>query len=82
MYWLNENSRKFLAKDYLMNGQSPEDRIRDIATIAEKYLNKPGFADKFYDYMSRGFYSLATPVWTNYGLTRGLTNQLFLELYC
>ncbi len=77
MYWLNENSRKFLAKDYLMNGQSPEDRIRDIATIAEKYLNKPGFADKFYDYMSRGFYSLATPVWTNYGLTRGLPISCF-----
>jgi ribonucleoside-diphosphate reductase alpha chain len=77
MYWLNENSRKFMAKDYLMNGQSPEDRIRDIANIAEKYLNKPGFADKFYDYMSRGFYSLATPIWTNYGLTRGLPISCF-----
>ena len=77
MYWLNENSRKFLAKDYLMNNQSPEDRIRDIANIAEQYLNKPGFADKFYDYMSRGFYSLATPIWTNYGLTRGLPISCF-----
>jgi ribonucleoside-diphosphate reductase alpha chain len=77
MYWLNENSRKFLAKDYLMNGQSAEDRIRDIANIAEKYLNKPGFADKFYDYMSKGYYSLATPVWTNYGLSRGLPISCF-----
>ena len=62
MYWLNENSRKFLAKDYLMNGQPAEDRIRDIANTAEKYLGKPGFADKFYDYMSKGYYSLATPI--------------------
>jgi len=77
MYWLNENSRKFLAKGYLMNGQSAEDRIREIAEIAERHLQKPGFADKFYDYMSRGFYSLATPIWANYGQTRGLPISCF-----
>ncbi len=77
MYWLNENSRKFLSKGYLMNDESAEDRIREIATIAERHLNKPGFADKFYDYMSRGFYSLATPIWANYGRTRGLPISCF-----
>ncbi len=77
MYWLNENSRKFLAKGYLMEGVTAEERIREIANIAEKYLNKPGFADKFYDYMSRGFYSLASPVWSNYGLSRGLPISCF-----
>ncbi len=77
MYWLNENSRKFLAKGYLMNGSTAEERIREIANMAEKYLNKPGFADKFYDYMSRGFYSLASPVWSNYGLSRGLPISCF-----
>ncbi|MBP9802765.1 MAG: ribonucleoside-diphosphate reductase subunit alpha [Candidatus Pacebacteria bacterium] len=77
MYWLNENSRKFLAKGYLMEGVTAEERIREIANIAEKYLNKPGFADKFYDYMSRGFYSLASPVWSNYGLERGLPISCF-----
>jgi ribonucleoside-diphosphate reductase alpha chain len=77
MYWLNENSRKFLAKGYLMNGVTAEERIREIANIAEKYLGKPGFADKFYDYMSRGFYSLASPVWSNYGLERGLPISCF-----
>ncbi len=77
MYWLNENSRKFLSRGYLMNGATAEERIREIAEIAEKYLNKPGFADKFYDYMSRGFYSLASPVWSNYGLARGLPISCF-----
>lgn len=77
MYWLNENSRNFLAKDYLVNGQSAEDRVREIANIAEKYLGKPGFADKFYDYVSKGFYSIATPVWTNYGLNRGMPISCF-----
>lgn len=77
MYWLNENSRKFLAKGYLMNGQTAEDRIREIAENAERRLGKPGFADKFYDYMSKGYYSLATPIWSNYGQTRGLPISCF-----
>ncbi len=77
MYWLNENSRTFLSKGYLMDGASAEDRIREIADIAEKYLNKPGFSDKFYDYMSRGFYSLASPIWSNYGKARGLPISCF-----
>lgn len=77
MYWLNENSRTFLAKGYLMEGVSAEERIRDIARIAEAHLQKPGFADTFYDYMSRGFYSLASPIWSNYGLSRGLPISCF-----
>jgi ribonucleoside-diphosphate reductase alpha chain len=77
MYWLNENSRKFLAKGYLVGDITAEERIREIAEIAEKHLNKPGFADKFYDYMSRGFYSLASPIWSNYGLERGLPISCF-----
>ncbi len=77
MYWLNENSRKFLSKGYLIGGMTAEERIREIAEIAEKHLGKPGFADKFYDYMSRGFYSLATPIWANYGYSRGLPISCF-----
>jgi len=77
MYWLNENSKKFLSKGYLMEGVTAEERIREIAKKAENYLNKPGFADKFYDYMSRGFYSLSSPVWSNYGLKRGLPISCF-----
>lgn len=77
MYWLNENSRKFLSNGYLVGDITAEGRIREIAEIAEKYLNKPGFADKFYDYMSRGFYSLASPIWSNYGLARGLPISCF-----
>lgn len=77
MYWLNENSRKFLSNGYLVGGISAEDRIREIAETAEKHLGKKGFANKFYDYMSRGYYSLATPVWANYGKTRGLPISCF-----
>jgi ribonucleoside-diphosphate reductase alpha chain len=77
MKWLNEYSRKFLAKGYLKEGQSAEERIRFIADRAQDILGIEGFADKFYGYMSRGYYSLSTPVWSNFGLKKGLPISCF-----
>jgi ribonucleoside-diphosphate reductase alpha chain len=67
--WLNKDSRKFLERGYLLEGETAEQRIRDIAETAERYLNLKGFADKFEDYMARGFYSLSSPIWSNFGAT-------------
>ena len=75
--WLNEESRKFLSRGYLIEGQTPEERIRQIADQAQKYLDIEGYADKFYEYMSRGYYSLSSPVWANYGQKRGLPVSCF-----
>ena len=71
-YWLNSHSRLFLSRDYLEPGVTPEQRVRQIAENAERILKVKGFADKFEGYMKRGFYSLATPVWCNFGNKRGL----------
>ena len=76
-YWLNEDSKTFLSRGYLEKGESPRTRIRKIAEAAEDYLQMPGYADKFFDYMSRGFYSLSSPVWANYGKERGLPVSCF-----
>jgi len=86
-YWLNDDSRTFLSRGYLSEGEKPEGRIREIANKAEWYLKdmgndkdnslSKGFADKFYEYMSRGYYSLASPVWANYGKDRGLPVSCF-----
>ncbi len=70
--WLNKDSRTFLSRGYLGEGQSAEDRVREIADTAERFLDVSGFADKFYDYMGRGFYSLSSPVWSNFGNNKGL----------
>jgi len=75
--WLTEHSRQFLASGYLSDGETPEKRIKAIADNAEKILNIPGFSDKFYYYMSEGFYSLASPVWSNFGKERGLPISCF-----
>lgn len=71
-YWLNKDSRKFLEGGYLLDGTTPEDRIRQISDKAEEILGIKGFSDKFFGYMAKGYYSLATPVWMNFGLGRGL----------
>lgn len=76
-YWLNETSRLFLSRGYLLEGQTAEDRLREIAEHAEGILGKAGFADKFYHYLSKGYYSLSTPVWTNFGNKRGLSISCF-----
>jgi ribonucleoside-diphosphate reductase alpha chain len=75
--WLTENSRKFLESGYLTEGVTPEVRIREIAENAEKILKIDGFADKFYGYMAEGYYSLASPVWSNFGKRRGLPISCF-----
>jgi ribonucleoside-diphosphate reductase alpha chain len=77
IYWLNKDSRKFLERGYLVSGESPEKRILDIANCAEKTLNKEGFAAKFENYMHRGFYSLSSPIWSNFGRKRGLPISCF-----
>ena len=69
-YWLNDESRLFLSRGYIT--ETPEQRIKDIANTAEKILKMDGFAQKFEDYMARGFYSLSTPVWINFGKQKGL----------
>ena len=71
-YWLNKDSRTFLENGYLLEGETVEQRINDIAKTAESYLGIGGFADKFESYMARGFFSLASPVWANFGRERGL----------
>lgn len=75
--WLTEHSRNFLASGYLSPGVTAEERIREIADRAEQILGIPGYSDKFFGYMSEGFYSLASPVWSNFGKERGLPISCF-----
>lgn len=77
MRWLNDLSLQFLQKDYLLPNQTVQERVEIIANTAEKILKIDGFAAKIIDYASRGWYSFSTPVWTNFGTTRGLPISCF-----
>jgi ribonucleoside-diphosphate reductase alpha chain len=77
IYWLNKDSRKFLERGYLLEGETAELRITDIAKTAEKLLKIKGFAHKFESYMHKGYYSLSSPIWSNFGRDRGLPISCF-----
>ena len=76
-HWLTNHSRSFLAAGYIAEGVKPESRIREIANRAEEILGIKGFGDKFYGYMEQGFFSLSSPVWSNFGKKRGLPISCF-----
>jgi ribonucleoside-diphosphate reductase alpha chain len=77
IYWLNKDSRKFLERGYLLENETAEQRIKDIAKSAENYLSIKGFAEKFQLYLEQGFYSLSSPIWSNLGRERGLPISCF-----
>jgi ribonucleoside-diphosphate reductase alpha chain len=78
-YWVTKDTVDFMSKggSYLRNGETVQQRVGDIANrfgvVVSNMLVEADhkFVDqleaKFYDYMSRGFYSLASPVWSNFG---------------
>lgn len=75
--WITEESITFLERGYLSEGEEPIQRIRTISDHAEKILGIEGFSDKFFNYMSKGWYSLSSPVWANFGKKRGLPVSCF-----
>lgn len=76
--WLNRHSRTFLERDYLLPSVTPEQRMREIAENAERILGEKGFADKFESYLHKGWFSMSTPIWTNFGVpNRGLDISCF-----
>ena len=76
-YWLNKDSRTFLKRGYLENEETPEERITAIADASQKLLSIPGFSEKFQSYMAKGWYSLSSPIWANFGKKRGLPISCF-----
>jgi ribonucleoside-diphosphate reductase alpha chain len=82
-YWVTDETRQFMEKGYLDPGQTVEERVKEIADHAQSILNRNGtgkwdnFSDHFYDCMKRGFFSLSTPVWVNFGKDKGLPISCF-----
>ncbi len=76
-YWLNDESRAYLSRGYLSEGETAEERIWQIANKAEEILGIKGFAEKFENYLSLGWYSLSSPIWSNFAKDRGLPISCF-----
>ena len=76
-YWVTEETRQFMEKGYLDPGQTVEERAREIAEHAADILGNVEFADEFYSNLAKGWYSLSTPVWVNFGKNKGLPISCF-----
>lgn len=78
--WANDDVRKFMSRGYLLDGETIEERVDDIADTFSGHLVSMGLpvsnavwqADKLHDAISNGWVSLSSPVWANYGRKRGL----------
>jgi len=82
-YWVTDDTRQFMSKGYLDEGQNVEDRVMEIARHAESILEDTmggdfeNFAEEFYGCMKKGWFSLSTPVWVNFGKDKGLPISCF-----
>jgi ribonucleoside-diphosphate reductase alpha chain len=85
IYWLNKESRDFLKNGYLLEGETAEERLNEIAKTAEQFLfssekfksSCKDYKEQFLNYLKLGFYSLSSPVWSNFGRSRGLPISCF-----
>lgn len=76
-WWLTDRSELFMQRGYLRPGVAPVRRFKQIADYAESILGKKGFSDKFMEYLGMGFYSLSSPIVSNFGAGRGLGISCF-----
>ena len=75
--WLTDLSQQFLDAGYLVEGQSVDERVTIIGDTAERILGIVGFSKKFKSYFQKGWFSLSTPIWSNFGTERGLPISCF-----
>ena len=73
----NDVYKKTISGGYLINGESPRDAYARVAKTVAKRLYKPELADKFFDYIWKGWLCLASPVLSNTGADRGLPISCF-----
>ena len=62
---------------YLLPGESPRDAYMRVSTSIARRLYKPELADKFFEYIWKGWLCLASPVLSNTGTDRGLPISCF-----
>ena len=69
--------KKTITGGYLYNGETPKEAYERVSKAAAKRLNKPELADKFFEYIWKGWLCLASPVLSNMGTDRGFPISCF-----
>lgn len=77
-WWINEESQSMLDRGYLIEGQSVEDKLKMICKYAASfYKDEEDLKDRFLELFERGWCSLSSPIWANFGEERGLPISCF-----
>ena len=66
-----------ISKGYCLPGETPRDAYWRVSTTVANRLRKPEMADKFFNYIWKGWLNLASPVLSNTGTERGLPISCF-----
>lgn len=86
--WLNDYSQQFLERGYLSNGETVQNRIKVIGDAAERILKQSclnaddrmffnGYSERLQSHIAKGWISLSTPIWSNFGTEKGLPISCF-----
>ena len=70
--WMNEEALLTLADGYLCPGETPKDAISRVSRAASTYLGRVDLETEFFTIIWNGWLTLASPVWSNFGTSRGL----------
>lgn len=79
-WWLNEESKAMLERGYLLPNQTVEEKLQLICKYASDVLKRPDLEDKFFEIFSKGWSSLSSPIWANFGEGRGLPISCFSSM--
>ena len=77
MWGNTEVYKKTITGGYLLAGETPKAAYMRVANTVAKRLYKPELADKFFQYIWKGWLNLASPVLSNTGTDRGLPISCF-----
>lgn len=75
--WMNEEALLTLADGYLCPGETPKDAIARVSRAASTYLGRVDLETEFFTIIWNGWLTLASPVWSNFGTSRGLPISCF-----
>lgn len=77
-WWLTEESQSMLERGYLLPGQTVEEKLNIICKYAASfYKDEENIKERFLNIFKKGWVSLSSPIWANFGEERGLPISCF-----
>ena len=77
-WWVIDESKQMLERGYLLPNQTVDEKLNSICKYAASfYKDEEGLKEKFLEVFERGWCSLSSPIWANFGEDRGLPISCF-----